>query len=149
MIYNIKRLKMKISARKSKGATFEYSVRDSLAQKYPDVLLTKQEGFQKQFDIWIPSAKIAVECKKHKGFSWNELEKYFLKLEKRIQANKDENDTGVYIPYLIFQGNHQPCLVMYNLLDYNENGGIVGKLIIRKFQDVFEIPFIKHKGNRK
>ena len=76
-----------VRSAKQKGSLFEMSVRDSLAQKYPDVLLTKQEGFQKQFDIWIPSAKIGVGCKKHKGFSWNELEKYFLKLEERITAN--------------------------------------------------------------
>ena len=112
---------MKISNRKSKGSQFEMSVRDSLVQKYLDVILTKQEGYVKQYDIWIPSAKIAIECKRHKGFSWNELEKYFLKLEKRIQANKDENDTSVYTPYLIFQGNHQPCLVMCNFYIPNEH----------------------------
>src|SRR3990167_2882172 len=134
---------MKISARKSKGATFEYSVRDSLAQKYPDVILTKQEGFVKQYDIWIPSQKIIIEVKKHKGFSWNELEKYFLKLEKRIKANKDENDNGIYTAYLIFQGNHQPCLVMARRNTYPTI------LWIYKFQDCFEIPFIKHKGSRK
>src|SRR3990167_8446808 len=149
MIYNIKRLKMKISARKSKGATFEYSVRDSLAQKYPDVLLTKQEGFVKQYDIWIPSAKIAIECKKHKGFSWNELEKYFLKLEKRIQANKDENDNGIYTPYLIFQGNHQPCLVMSYYYISNDYTKEINSKVIRTFEDVFGISFTKHKGNRK
>ena len=125
---------------KSKGSQFEMSVRDSLAQKYPDVLLTKQEGFVKQYDIWIPSAKIAIECKRHKGFSWSELEKYFLKLEKRIKANKDENDTGVYTPYLIFQGNRQPCLVMSKILN--------SYLIIKTFQSQFEIPFIKHKGKK-
>ena len=136
---------MKISARKSKGATFEYSVRDSLAQKYPDVILTKQEGFVKQYDIWIPSQKIIIEVKKHKGFSWNELEKYFLKLEKRIKANKDENDTGVYTAYLIFQGNHQPCLVMH----FQDKFGVPLSVCVKTFGDVFEIPFIKHKGSRK
>ncbi len=134
---------MKIKKRKEKGSLFEMSVRDSLAQKYPDVLLTKQEGFQKQFDIWIPSAKIGIECKRHKGFSWRELEKYFLKLEKRIKANKDENDDGVYTPYLIFQGNHQPCLVMF--LD---NRNIWKNLIITKFENVFNVPFLKHKGRK-
>src|SRR3990167_9925742 len=100
---------------KSKGNQMEYSVRDSLAQKYPDVKLCKEEGYTYQYDIIIPSQKIIIEVKRHKGFNWNDLEKYFLKLEKRIQANKDENDTGVYTPYLIFHGNHQPCLVMYRV----------------------------------
>ena len=128
-----------IRSAKGKGSLFEMSVRDSLAQKYPDVLLTKQEGFVKQYDIWISSAKIAIECKRHKGFSWRELEKYFLKLEKRIKANTDENDDGIYTPYLIFQGNHQPCLVMnYDL--------IWGYLNVKTFESVFGIPFLKHKG---
>jgi len=128
---------MKISNRKSKGSQFEMSVRDSLAQKYPDVLLTKQEGFVSQYDIFIPSVRIIIECKRHKGFSWNELEKYFLKLEKRVEAIKDEH----CIPYLIFQGNHQPCLVMLKILQ--------SYLIIKTFQSQFDISFIKHKGNRK
>ena len=143
---------MKIKDRKQKGNLFEYSVRDSLTQIYPNVLLTKQEGFQKQFDIWIPSAKIAIECKRHKNFTWNELEKYFLKLEKRIKANKDENDDGVYIPYLIFQGNHQPCLVMYSsqvkITDYLQNSRTPKIIHIMKFTDYFGIPFLKHKGKK-
>ena len=127
---------MKISNRKSKGSQFEMSVRDSLAQKYPDVLLTKQEGFVSQYDIFIPSVRIIIECKRHKGFSWNELEKYFLKLEKRVEAIKDEH----CIPYLIFQGNHQPCLVMLKILQ---------SYLIKKFKSKFDISFIKQKGNRK
>ena len=127
---------------KNKGNAFEYSVRDSLAQKYPDVLLTKQEGFVKQYDIWIPSAKIAIECKRWKGLSWNQLEKFFLKLEKRIKANKDENDDGIYTPYLIFKGNHQPCLVMARRTT------IPMILWVYRFEDCFEIPFLKHKGKK-
>ena len=124
------------------------SVRDSLAQKYPNVLLTKQEGYISQFDISIPSSKIAIECKRQKGFSWNELEKYFLKLEARIKANKDEK----YTSYLIFQGNHQPCLVMYASegvdIDIDGNSKEFRKLKIQKFEDKFEIPFLKHKGKK-
>ena len=134
-----------MSKRKSKGSQFEMSVRDSLAQKYPDVLLTKQEGFQKQFDISIPSAKIIVECKKHKGFSWRELEKYFLKLEKRIEINRDKNDDGIYTPYLIFQGNHQPCLVMFKRFGLGLTKEFIG---VMPFESYFEIPFIKHKGKK-
>ena len=130
---------------KNKGSLFEYSIRDSLAQKYPDVLLTKQEGFVKQYDIWIPSAKIAIECKRWKGFSWNQLEKFFLKLEKRIKANRDENDDGVYTPYLIFQGNHQPCLVMFKRFGLGLTKEFIG---VMRFESYFEIPFVKHKGKR-
>ena len=134
-----------IRSAKNKGAAFEYSVRDSLAQKYPDVILTKQEGFVKQYDIWIPSAKIAIECKRHKGFSWNEIEKYFLKLENRVKANKDENDSGIYTPYLIFQANHQPCLVMWKCYNCND---LKEHLCVSNFEKIFKIPFLKHKGKK-
>ena len=130
---------------KTKGYQMEYSVRDSLKQKYPDVLLCKEEGYTQQYDIIIPSQKIIIEVKKHKEFSWNKLEKYFLKLEKRIKANKDENDTGVYTPYLIFQGNRQPCLVMH----FQDKFGVPLSICVKTFGDLFEIPFIKHKGSRK
>ena len=121
------------------------SVRDSLAQKYPDVLLTKQEGFVKQYDIWIPSSKIAIECKRHNCFSWNELEKYFLKLEKRIEINMDKNDNWIYTPYLIFQGNHQPCLVMFKSFGLGLTKEFIG---VMPFESFFEIPFINHKGKK-
>jgi len=105
----------------------------------------KSKGNQMEYSVRDSSQKIIIEVKKHKGFSWNELEKYFLKLEKRIKANKDENDTGIYIPYLIFQGNHQPCLVMHIIL-FLDN---VEHLVVDKFNYVFGVDFIKHKGNRK
>jgi len=134
---------------KTKGYQMEYSVRDSLKQKYPDVLLCKEEGYTRQYDIIIPSQKIIIEVKKHKGFNWNKLEKYFLKLEKRVQANKDENDNGIYTPYLIFQGNHQPCLVMSYYYISNDYTKEINSKVIRTFEDVFGISFTKHKGNRK
>ena len=127
---------MKISARKSKGSQYELSVRDSLAQKYPDVLLTKQEGFVAQHDIIIHSAKIVVECKRHKGFSWNELVKYYRKLQSRCPET--------YTPFIIFQSNHQPCLVYTEYVYEGDNLGMVSR-----FEDYFGVPFIKHKGKKK
>ena len=127
---------------KSKGNQFEYSVRDSLLQKYKDVRLCKEEGYTYQYDIIVPSEKIFIECKRHFSFNWNELEKYFLKLEKRIKANKDDN--GIYIPYLIFQGNHQPPLVMH----FQDKFGLPLSLCVKTFGDLFEIPFLKHKGKK-
>lgn len=124
----------------------EYSVRDSLAQKYIDVKLCKEEGYTYQYDIIIPSQKIIIEVKRHKNFNWNELEKYFLKLVKRIKLNKDENDNGVYTPYLIFQGNRQPCLVMYK---WDRIIGILAECkAVSTFEDYFGVPFLRHKGKR-
>lgn len=137
---------MKISNRKQKGSLFEYSVRDSLAQNYPDVLLTKQEGFAKQYDIFIPSAKIAIECKRHKSFSWNELEKYFVKLQRRIKENVLDSDNSVYTSYLIFQGNHQPPLVMFKSFGMGLKKEFIG---VMPFESYFEIPFLRHRGKNK
>jgi Holliday junction resolvase len=48
----------------------------------------------------------AVECKRHKGFTWNQLVKYFKKTLE--QADKQ----GIKHSLLIFKGNNQPVLVM-------------------------------------
>ena len=130
---------MNISSQKSKGSQFEYSVRDSLAQKYSDVLLSKQEGFYAQHDIIIHSKRIKIECKKHKGFSWNELEKYFDKLAKR--------DPVDYTPLVIFQSNRQPCLVFSEGSCYISDDKTKYKCrCVVKFDVFFNVPFIKHKG---
>jgi len=129
----VKRTKNQIRGSKSKGSQFEMSVRDSLLQIYPDTLLTKQEGFVKQYDITVPSRNIVIECKRHKGFSWNELRGYYAKLRLRAQ----KGDTC----YLIFQANRQPCLVMFWIA-----GTWIG---VMTFEAVFRVPFIKHTGVKK
>ena len=120
-------------AAKSKGNQMEYSVRDSLVQIYPDIILSKQEGFVRQYDLISHKEKIVIECKKHKGFNWNELVKTFWKLE-------DKAPDG-YVSYLIFQSNRQPDLVMARAL-------ISSRKTIQCFWDVFKTPFIKHTGNK-
>lgn len=125
---------VKLRTARVKGSQFEMSVRDSLAQKYKDVLLTKQEGFVAQHDIIIHSAKKKIECKFHKGFSWNELKKYFNKLKLKEPLD--------YEPLLIVKANHQPCLVMFKSF-FNDDH------IVTEFETFFRIPFIKHKGSRK
>lgn len=93
-----------VRAAKSKGSQFEMTVHHSLKQIWDDVLLTKQQGFQMQFDIVSHKHKIAIECKRHASFSWNDLEKTF----KKLCSVTPEG----YLPFLVFQGNRQPCLVM-------------------------------------
>jgi len=129
-----------VRSAKSKGSQYEMSVRDSLVQKYPDTLLTKQEGYQLQYDIVVHSAGIAIECKRHKSFSWNELVKYFNKLKTRI--SKD------YQPFLIFQANRQPCLVMMEYPLYHHEK-VEYVLQVRTFESVFGVPFIVHNAKKK
>ena len=55
-----------------------------------------------------------IECKFHKKFSWNQIQKIFDKTAKETEIKFTEpND---YIPIFIFKSNQQPILVMY----YNE-----------------------------
>lgn len=121
-----------VRSAKSKGSQYEMSVRDSLLPIYPQIRLTKEEGFRDQYDLVDHEKKICIECKKHKGFSWNELEKLYWKLH--------ENAPLGYKRFLIFQGNRQPCLVMSWGPDC---------LRIMKFEDVFETRYIVHGKKKK
>lgn len=124
----------KVRYARSKGKTFEYSCLESLQQKWPDMYLTAERGFQKQFDLCSDKDNIAVECKRHSNFSWNELIKLFYKLEK--------NAPDKYLCFLIIRANQQPGLVMYRRVDNN-------KINLCNFEDFFGVPLIKHTPIRK
>jgi len=105
---------------------------DSLKPKYPDIKITKQLGFVSQYDLIDDTKKIVIECKCHKGFSWNELEKYYLKLkEKRPEG---------YLPIIVFKSNRQPVLVMATLPKIG--------LSIGTFEKYLGVGFIKHTGKK-
>lgn len=124
-----------VRSAKKKGSQFEYDTHASLKQKFPDILLTKQQGFQQQFDLVSHTSKMAVECKRLKSLSWEQAKKYFIKLKERIPP--------YYIPYLVFKANHQPCLVM-------SHGPFGDHLhVVMEFEKQFQVPFIKHDPVRK
>ena len=75
--------------------------------------------------------KITFECKRHKGFSWNELVKYYEKLVSRTSRE--------YNSFLVFKANQQPVLVMHQ-----ETIG----LAVNLFEDFFGVPFEKHKTKK-
>lgn len=116
---------------KSKGSQAEYNAWESLKQISPNVLLTKQLGFQLQYDLVDHDLKRVFEVKRLKALSWNEATKYFKKL--------DTCGPEGYQRYLLFKSNQQPCLVMMLW---------GGELVIREFENVFGVPFIKHKSTR-
>ncbi len=116
---------------KSKGNSFEYDCQYSLSKEYLDITRTSERGFQRQFDLISESRNTAFECKRCAGFTWNELIKYFKKLEKVSPADYDI--------YLLFKGNNQPCLIMYR--------NVIGYSVVT-FEDWFKIPFEKHKSTR-
>ena len=120
---------------KSKGSQFEYDCHASLKQKFKVVYLTKERGFQRQFDIKIQDPRdngdyYAVECKRLKGISWNQLVKFYKKLQEKVP------DALNY--YILFKSNQQPCLVFHDVYGYK----------INTFEGTFEVPFIKHESTR-
>lgn len=126
------RTRNQVRGAKSKGSQFEHSVYDSLIVKYPDLVLTKELGFVRQFDILSRKDLVAIECKFHKSLTWNECKGYFLKLKEKTQyCNKH---------FLIYKTNHQPVLVMYD-----DGFGIT----IKKFEDYFNLPFIVHNKKKE
>ncbi len=124
-----------VRAAKSKGSQFEYDCQASLEQKYYEVIRTAERGYQRQYDLHVRCFKegseyLAFECKRLKGISWNQLEKYYKKLEK-VTNNYDI----IKNRYILFKSNFQPCLV------FDGHG-------IFTFENYFRIPFIKHESTR-
>lgn len=118
------------TARK-KGAMMEYDTQASLLPVFPDIYLTKQRGFQLQWDLQSDEYKVIIECKRWKSLPWNKMQKLFDKLEAVCPDD--------YEPFLVFQTNQQPCLVYDGI-----------RLIL--FQRSFAVPFIRHtpvkRGNK-
>ncbi len=124
-------------AAKSKGSQFEYDCQYSLEQKYDSVTRTAERGYQRQYDLKVMVREntydyYAIECKRLKGISWNQLKKFYNKLTRSTPHAK--------YCYVIFQSNFQPCLVYY----FCPGIGYT----IRQFLDVFGVPFVKHPSTR-
>ena len=130
------RTKGQIRGAKSKGKSFERDIEASLKQIYPDIHLTHEVGYVQGLDLISHEHKIAVECKRHKGFSWNELIKIHTLLNSRVD-NTNIIDSTTYYCLVIFQSNRQPPLVFFR----DRNATIY---YIMDFKDYFHVPFIKH-----
>ena len=120
---------------KIKGASFEYDCQESLQPKYKDIYLTKQRGFQLQYDLRSDLQKTVFECKRLKAISWNELIKIYKKLANVAPTYDIVAYKGLkrrrYWCFVLFKSNYQPCLVF----DGRK---------ISTFEDLFVIPFKKH-----
>lgn len=127
-----------VNKSKQKGNSFEYDCQDSLKQVMPEIYRTSERGYQRQYDLKDDKSNSVFECKRLKGISWNQLEKFYnllIMVSFKISRKKDAN------VYLLFQSNHQPCLVFYDFGDHHFH--------IKKFEDVFHVPFIKHESTRR
>ena len=58
----------------------------------------------------INTGLFVIECKFHKSFSWNEIEKVF---NKTTQTAACSFPNKYYVPIFIFKSNQQPILVAY------------------------------------
>lgn len=118
-------------AAKSKGSQFEYHCEFNLRKRFPGVYLTKERGFQRQYDIRSDMEKIAVECKFHRTMSWNQMKEYLFKLQKKAPDG--------YTCFLLVKTNRQPCLVMYEVDD---------RIYVEEFEHKFGVEFGKHPSTR-
>jgi Holliday junction resolvase len=126
---------VKVRTAKSKGSAMEYDVQYSLEQKGWKVTRTSERGFQRQFDLEVESPQIAIECKRLKSISWNQLVKFYEKLCK-VTPNH-------LWKHLVFKSNQQPALVFYNVsLDTTP------RYEINTFEDFYSVPFLKHPSTR-
>lgn len=119
---------------KSCGNSFEYDVEFSLKKilDYDDIICTERRGFAEGYDLKSDKSKTLFECKRHAGFSWNELVKYFDKLASRTPDG--------YTPLLIFRAKRQPCLVMFKDVGY----------VVMEFSAYFGSPFSERpKGYKR
>ena len=117
---------------KSKGSQWEMDSEYSLKALYPNIRRLGGEGQYRQIDLIDDVEEVAVECKRHHKFSWNELKGYLDKLEDR----KPEG----YMGFLVFREDRQPAKVM----TYVNNVAMVAL-----FEDLFVVPFVKHKSTRR
>ncbi len=119
---------------KQKGSQLELDIEYSLKPVYPDIQRLGGKGQYMELDLESEQGNIAIEAKRHKGFSWNELEKYYDKLKKRAKEGRK--------CFVIFKGNRQPCLVFFKRRDK-----VAEKYtpIVMTFEDFFIVPFLKHK----
>lgn len=126
-----------VRSAKAKGSSFEYDCQYSLQQwTNKPVTRTSERGFQLQYDLAIgedlDNPIFVIECKRLKGMSWNQAVKFFEKLESVAPVTS--------IPYLLFQSNHQPCLVMFRQYGCN--------ITVQTFDDFFMMKFEKHSSTR-
>lgn len=121
---------VKVRTRKAKGSALEYDVQYSLTPIYPDIYRTSERGYQRQFDLHSEKDSVAIECKRLKGISWNQLVKFYKKLEKVSECD---------VNLIVFKSNLQPALVFQESLS---------GYVILEFKDAFNVPFLKHPSTR-
>ena len=124
-----------VRSAKNKGSQFEMNCEASLQQLFSDCYRTHERGYVSGFDLKSDKYKMAFECKRLKGMSWNQAKSYLDLLIKRSPED--------YKAYLLFQSNRQPCLVMRYVIQEGQY-----TLLITDFRDCFGIDFIKHLSTK-
>jgi len=128
----------KLRTAKNKGSQFELDCEYNFKKKFEDIKRLGGQGQFMELDLISEKHCVAIECKRHRSFSWNELVGYYNKLKKRCPAH--------YSCLLVFQANRQPVLIMREFMEM---------LIVTGFEDYMfcfddnnkpiEFKFEKHK----
>jgi len=123
-----------VSKSKTKGYGFEREVAYSLIEGGYKVKRTGNDNIA-GIDVIakdLDTGAFLIECKRYKGFSWNQLVGM---LNKTLEFALDLKG----VPILVFKANQQPALVMYVLR---------GVYTVVQFEDFFNTPFLKRpKGH--
>ncbi len=126
-----------MSKQKTKGFGFEREVAYSLIQGGYNVKRTGNDNIA-GVDVManIDGNKYFIECKRYKGFSWNQLSKI---LDGTIEFMETNKLRGA--PVLVFKANQQPALVML------KDNSTKSKMVI-EFNEFFGTEFLKRpKGH--
>lgn len=128
---------VKVRTAKSKGSQLEYDTQYNLERIGFTVIRTAERGYQKQFDLLAEDKGYvyAIECKRLKGISWNQAEKFFKKLQE-VHPEADNH-------FLVFQSNLQPPLCMMSV-----NKDDSEMITVVKFEDYFNVTWEKHPSTR-
>ena len=132
------------SIKAKKGNPFEYDTAYSLQEA--GFTVNRIDDNTKGIDLIAsrlsddPYYEYYIECKFHKGFSWNKIIKIFEKTKTTVL------DLGLFeqgveaIPLFIFKANQQPVLVAFEWDD---------KLRIEEFKTFFKHPWSKRPKGYK
>lgn len=96
---------MEKSRSKRKGNSFENKILRELRKIHPDTYKALGSGNAKDDKGDIIFGRYLIECKHHKRFSRNELQKYFEKVDR-------EADSAEKIAVLVFKENRRDTMVL-------------------------------------
>ena len=97
---------VKVRTAKVKGSMFEYDIQHSLKALYPDIYRTSERGYQLQYDLHTDQGMAVIECKRLKGISWNQLDKFYQKLMSDLRQSLEQGKLSQFIDKSVIATGH-------------------------------------------